>query len=100
MLDWDALPADLIDEFEQAACRQPAIAHFARFAHLARFGGTSGGAKPAGGDTATGLRHQADRCIEEAVRLCDGNLSAAARRLGISRNTLYRRLRAMHGHGR
>ena len=43
----------------------------------------------------TDLRRQADRCIEEAIRLCDGNLSAAARRLGISRNTLYRRLRAM-----
>ena len=43
----------------------------------------------------TDLRRQADRCIEEAVRLCDGNLSAAARRLGVSRNTLYRRLRAM-----
>ena len=41
------------------------------------------------------LRGQTDRCIIEAVRLCNGNLSAAARRLGISRNTLYRHLRGL-----
>jgi transcriptional regulator with PAS, ATPase and Fis domain len=39
------------------------------------------------------LRSQAGRCIEQAVRESDGNLSQAARRLGISRNTLYRKLR-------
>ena len=32
------------------------------------------------------------RAIEQALAQCDGNLSAAARRLGISRNTMYRRL--------
>ena len=54
------------------------------------------GSRDEGGGLPTDLRRQADRCIEEAVRLCDGNLSAAARRLGVSRNTLYRRLRAMN----
>jgi transcriptional regulator of acetoin/glycerol metabolism len=41
------------------------------------------------------LRGQTGRCILEAVRHCNGNLSAAARRLGISRNTLYRHLRGL-----
>ncbi|MEY2654310.1 MAG: hypothetical protein RLZZ524_1338, partial [Pseudomonadota bacterium] len=41
----------------------------------------------------TDLRQQAERCIAEAVRSSAGNLSEAARRLGISRNTLYRKLR-------
>ena len=41
------------------------------------------------------LRLQADRCIDEVVRSSQGNMSEAARRLGISRNTLYRRLAAM-----
>jgi transcriptional regulator of acetoin/glycerol metabolism len=44
-------------------------------------------------DASTDLRLQADRCVEQAVRSCQGNLSEAARRLGISRNTLYRKMR-------
>jgi transcriptional regulator of acetoin/glycerol metabolism len=41
------------------------------------------------------LRQQAGRCILEAVRASNGNMSEAARRLGISRNTLYRKLREL-----
>jgi sigma-54 dependent transcriptional regulator, acetoin dehydrogenase operon transcriptional activator AcoR len=41
------------------------------------------------------LRLQADRCIQRAVQASNGNLSEAARRLGISRNTLYRKLRQL-----
>jgi transcriptional regulator of acetoin/glycerol metabolism len=44
-------------------------------------------------DVDTDLRLQADRCIEQVLRSCEGNVSKAARRLGISRNTLYRKLR-------
>ena len=41
------------------------------------------------------LPHQreAERAVQQAVQQCEGNLSEAARRLGISRNTLYRKLR-------
>ena len=31
--------------------------------------------------------------VEQALQAADGNVSLAARRLGVSRNTLYRRLR-------
>ncbi|RZS58355.1 sigma-54-dependent Fis family transcriptional regulator [Sphaerotilus mobilis] len=44
-------------------------------------------------DPSTDLRQQAERCIGEALRSCAGNMSEAARRLGISRNTLYRKLK-------
>jgi transcriptional regulator of acetoin/glycerol metabolism len=44
-------------------------------------------------DAEVDLRAQAERCVREAVRASGDNLSEAARRLGISRNTLYRKLR-------
>ncbi len=44
-------------------------------------------------DGGTDLRLQADRCVRQAVSTSNGNLSEAARRLGISRTTLYRKLR-------
>jgi transcriptional regulator of acetoin/glycerol metabolism len=43
--------------------------------------------------TAPDLRTVSRQAVERAVSACDGNLSEAARRLGISRNTLYRKLR-------
>jgi transcriptional regulator of acetoin/glycerol metabolism len=41
------------------------------------------------------LRAQSERTVKQTVQACAGNLSEAARRLGISRNTLYRKLREM-----
>ena len=38
------------------------------------------------------LRSVSRRAIQRSVQEADGNMSEAARRLGISRNTLYRRL--------
>jgi transcriptional regulator of acetoin/glycerol metabolism len=43
------------------------------------------------------LRALSDRAITDAVAATGHNMSEAARRLGISRNTLYRRLRRIHG---
>lgn len=43
-------------------------------------------------DEVPNLRRSADRTIQRVVQDCGGNLSLAARELGISRNTLYRRL--------
>ncbi|MDP4301590.1 sigma-54-dependent Fis family transcriptional regulator [Leptothrix discophora] len=71
------LPEDLIDELvSSTGTSLPALA-------------VEGG----GSD----LRQQAERCITEALRSSAGNLSEAARRLGISRNTLYRKLRERGG---
>ncbi|MGN6529983.1 MAG: sigma-54-dependent Fis family transcriptional regulator [Burkholderiaceae bacterium] len=44
-------------------------------------------------DEQADLRLQSRRMLREVVAACEGNLSEAARRLGISRNTLYRKLR-------
>lgn len=44
------------------------------------------------------LREQSDAMIAGAVAEAGGNIAAAARALGISRNTLYRRLSAMRTH--
>jgi transcriptional regulator of acetoin/glycerol metabolism len=41
------------------------------------------------------LRLQTERCVRQAVGASGGNLSEAARQLGISRNTLYRKLRVL-----
>ncbi|MCW5636110.1 MAG: sigma-54-dependent Fis family transcriptional regulator [Rubrivivax sp.] len=50
-------------------------------------------------DPETDLRRRAGRCVREVVAACGGNLSDAARRLGISRNTLYRKLRELERSG-
>jgi transcriptional regulator of acetoin/glycerol metabolism len=51
------------------------------------------------GPSNTSLRAQSDAMIAGAVTQSGGNIAAAARHLGISRNTLYRRLAAMRGEG-
>jgi transcriptional regulator of acetoin/glycerol metabolism len=45
------------------------------------------------GDDVVDLRAQSQRTVKQIVQSCAGNMSQAARRLGISRNTLYRKLR-------
>ncbi len=67
-IDWSHLPDDLA-----CALRCPAAT------------------VPAEVDSA-GLRAQAERSVRLAVQTCGGNLSHAARQLGISRNTLYRKM--------
>ena len=48
------------------------------------------------------LRHQAAAAIDAALAACGGNVSAAARRLGLHRSTVHRHLQAQHriGSGR
>ncbi len=55
----------------------------------------SGEAAPAGGDLPDGILPIAElerRAIENALRVLDGNVSLVARRLGLGRATLYRKL--------
>ncbi|MGQ0658185.1 MAG: helix-turn-helix domain-containing protein, partial [Chromatiales bacterium] len=42
---------------------------------------------------ASGLREIEEELIRNALVECNGNISAAARRLGVDRTTIYRRLR-------
>ncbi len=79
-IGWAHLPDDLAAELRTlAAAAAPADA----------------AAAPAEADGASepGLRALALRQVQQTVAACAGNLSEAARRLGISRNTLYRKLR-------
>lgn len=47
----------------------------------------------------TSLIAQQEHSMHSALQACDGNVSAAARRLGISRSTLYRRVLSMRQQG-
>jgi transcriptional regulator of acetoin/glycerol metabolism len=47
----------------------------------------------AAGEATENLRELSQATIARTIALCHGNMSEAARRLGISRNTLYRRMR-------
>ena len=71
-IDWLHLPDDLVEELRAEA----------------------GGGRPASsvGDAAACLQEISRRAIDDALAACRGNVSAAARRLGISRQTLYRKL--------
>ena len=71
VIGWSHLPDDIAEELN----RQPAPRNVA--------------------DADTDLRLQAERCVLQAVSAANGNMSEAARRLGISRNTLYRKLREL-----
>ena len=71
-INWEHLPDDLVEELRW------------RVPHSAA----------ADGDMTANLRELSQAAIERAIALSHGNMSEAARRLGISRNTLYRRLRA------
>lgn len=74
-IGWQHLPDDLVEEL-----RWPTPQPLA-----------------AGGEVAENLRDISAATIARAISLSHGNMSEAARRLGISRNTLYRHLRASKG---
>ena len=72
-IDWHHLPDDLAEELRDLdAAPRP----------------------PHAGTDELDLRHQSSQTVDRALSESAGNLSEAARRLGISRNTLYRRLRS------
>ena len=70
-IGWNHLPDDLAEELRWRVPPSPTAA----------------------GEETENLRELSQATIERAIALSRGNMSEAARRLGISRNTLYRRLR-------
>jgi transcriptional regulator of acetoin/glycerol metabolism len=71
LIDWSHLPDDLAGDLRGAPSVREEI------------------------DEDADLRIRAERTVKQIVQSSGGNLSEAARRLGISRNTLYRKLREM-----
>ncbi len=73
-IEWTHLPEDLVEELMQPASGPAAAIH-------------------ASSTPDNTLRALSRSAIDRTITAADGNLSAAARRLGISRNTLYRKLK-------
>ena len=82
----DDLADDLMGTLRAAQATQPTRPDL-RLAGAAAVAG-------AGGVADNTLRQQEAQTVARMVEVCRGNLSEAARRLGISRNTLYRKLGA------
>lgn len=78
VIDWHHLPEDLSDDLR---CRPSPVP-------MPSIPVTDGSEDDAG----PSLRRVSDSFIRQTVEASGGNMSEAARRLGISRNTLYRRL--------
>ncbi len=84
----------MLEEDEDTLC----LHHFSEEAHRELTTSKLPAAKAETLCPATTLRAQSDAMIASAVAEAGGNIAAAARNLGISRNTLYRRLAAMRTH--
>jgi len=78
VIRWEHLPDDLLQALQPNAS--------AAVSEVSPMGG--------GDDAMADLRALSRQTIERTVLRCEGNLSEAARLLGISRNTLYRKRRA------
>lgn len=79
-LDWHHLPEDTMAELQSASSSAASSSENPSVSNAAST------------EVAT-LRKLSEQAIHQVIQATDGNLSEAARKLGISRNTLYRRLR-------
>lgn len=77
-IDWPHLPDDLLEELRNGAPENPA---------------TPSPATPLPQTIVGSWRELSTAAIHQAIAAHHGNIAAAARQLGISRNTLYRRLK-------
>ncbi|HEX5356920.1 MAG TPA: sigma-54-dependent Fis family transcriptional regulator [Aquabacterium sp.] len=91
-LDWHHLPEDMVQDLRAPVAEAAEV----RAATLSQ---TESPAAPVGMTPSpdANLRRLSDQAIQQVVEATQGNMSEAARRLGISRNTLYRRLKQI-GH--
>ncbi|MEK8048511.1 sigma-54-dependent Fis family transcriptional regulator [Ideonella margarita] len=87
-IDWCHLPDDLVEDLREVQARAEAAQQ------------PQAGAAPAHTERpADGMNAVMARAVQQAMAACDGNVSGAARMLGISRNTLYRRLKGAAASG-
>jgi len=87
-LDWHHLPEDMALDLK--ATREPVPGTASSFTSAST---TSAAPTPAAPLADANLRRLSDQAIQQVMDATQGNMSEAARRLGISRNTLYRRLK-------
>lgn len=89
-IDWSHLPQDMAQELRTgpAACAPP---HMAEDAHPLPAAPHPASEAPAPAEP--NLRRLSSQTIQQVIRATGGNMSQAARQLGISRNTLYRRIK-------
>lgn len=94
-ITWAHLPDDLLEDLQQSppqvsspAGAQTVVSTVA--AHPSAVGWST--AEPNSAQTAHTLQQLSRQAIRQAVDACAGNVSQAARQLGISRQTLYRKL--------
>ena len=86
VIDWLHLPDDVRSELRSERTGQRVLSAAIEM--------------PAPDVPTSNLRTLSDQAIAQTITACGGNMSEAARRLGISRNTLYRRLRQLGADGR
>ena len=74
-ISWSHMPDDLVEELRELALREPAAPQ----------------------PPVQNLSELSIKAIGQALENCRGNVSAASRQLGISRQTLYRRIKVVSG---
>jgi transcriptional regulator of acetoin/glycerol metabolism len=87
-IDWGHLPDDLVEDLREVQARAEATQQ-----------PTASAARATPEVPADGMNAVMARAVQQAMAACDGNVSGAARMLGISRNTLYRRLKGAAASG-
>lgn len=91
-LDWHHLPEDMVQDLREPVTGAPQVD--ATAPGQAELAAAIVSMTPS---PEANLRRLSDQAIQQVVEATQGNMSEAARRLGISRNTLYRRLKQI-GH--
>jgi len=106
-LDWPHLPDDMVAELRTSPAHALAASnphgHAHAGSHLGRADAHTRGLQDAPFDTPhdgaptpspeANLKRLSSLTIQQVIQATEGNMSEAARRLGISRNTLYRRIK-------
>ena len=91
-IDWRHLPEDMVQELQDGQ-RTPAPSDAAHHDDRASLASPPVAALAPASLADANLRRLSHQAIQQVIAATQGNMSEAARRLGISRNTLYRRLK-------